>query len=123
MGSNEPQLSSEPNPKQQRRTPRMVVDIPVQVFFPGSGVRPTHGRGHDISLGGMALYVPSEIAENQTLQIMFQLPHSRLKLGLQGVVRNRNGFRYGISFTQLAPLESGEIERVASILALTGDTR
>jgi hypothetical protein len=108
----------------KRRYPRMVVDVPVRVFASdNAGNRAIYGRGHDISVGGMAIYAPLELAEKEIVQISFELPYSRVKFGVRGVVRNRNGFRYGVSFVGLSDGESAELARITGILSLTGDTR
>ena len=104
-----------------RNYTRMVLDIAVRVF-PKDGAQ-TNGRGHDIGVGGMAVYVPLELKIEERIAISFQLPYSRIKLGLHAVVRNRNGFRYGLEFAAMTKAESDEIARVAAILELTGDTK
>jgi PilZ domain len=104
-----------------RQYPRMMVDIAIRAF-PKNGVL-TNGRGHDIGSGGMAMYVPLDLALGEKFDVSFQLPYSRIMLGLHAVVRNRNGFRYGIEFERLTKEEVAEINRVTAILELTGRTR
>lgn len=105
-----------------RRFSRMIVDISVRVFAPAP-TPPTNGRGHDVSGGGMALYVPIELNIGDKLQLSFQLPYSRMRLGISAFVRNRNGFRYGVEFVGLTAAETAEIQRVTSILELANRTR
>ena len=100
-----------------RRHPRLSVDVSVRVFRNGSFA--TLGRGHDISSGGMALYTPIELELDQEVQLSFLLPYSRVQFGVKAFVRNRDGFRYGIEFTNLSENESAEIERITNILAMT----
>src|SRR3982751_1972566 len=97
-----------------RNYTRMVLDIAVRVF-PKDGPQ-TNGRGHDIGLGGMAMYVPLDLKLQERIAISFQLPYSRIKLGLHAVVRNRNGFRYGLEFAAMTKAESDEIQRITAIL-------
>jgi hypothetical protein len=104
-----------------RLHPRMMVDIAIRAF-PKDGVL-TNGRGHDIGAGGMAMYVPLELALGEKFDVSFQLPYSRIMLGLHAVVRNRNGFRYGIEFERVTPAEAAEINRVTAILEMTGRTK
>jgi hypothetical protein len=99
-----------------RRSVRVHVDIPVQVFTK-NGTCP--GRGHELSLVGMAVHVPIDINEGDSLQIMFQPPNSKTRFGLLGLVRNRDNFRYGIEFSQLGPKESAELTRVVETLKST----
>jgi len=100
-----------------RRHDRLSVNISVRVFR-GKG-QVALGRGHDIGVGGMAVYVPLELAVGTLLDISFQLPYSRIVLGIRSIVRNTDGFRYGVEFVNLTPFEAEEIERVTSILKLT----
>ncbi len=99
-----------------RKFPRMSVDISVRVF--SNGTHGAFGRGHDVGCGGMALYTPLELAEEDKINIVFELPASQMRFGVSAVVKNRNGFRYGIEFAQLTSEESAEIKRVTRILAL-----
>ena len=66
----------------------------------------------------MAVYVPLELTVGTLLDISFQLPYSRMVFGVHAIVRNSNGFRYGVEFVNLTPSEAAEIERILSILEL-----
>ncbi len=99
-----------------RRYPRINVDISVRVFVDSGRV--TFARAQDISCGGMALYVPLELPISEILKIDFELPNSRMQFVLSGMIKNRNGFRYGIEFMKLTPEQFQEIARVTQILAL-----
>jgi hypothetical protein len=99
-----------------RRSLRVQVDIPVQVFT-SSGTCP--GRGHELGLVGMAVHAPIDLKEGDTIQIMFQPPNSKTRFGLAGIVRNREGFRYGIEFSHLGPAEAAELTRVVNSLKST----
>jgi hypothetical protein len=100
-----------------RRCDRLSVNITVRVFLEKGQF--TTGRGHDVGGGGMAIYVPLDLAEGTSVNISFQLPYSRMVFGVRAIVRNSNGFRYGVEFVNLTPSEAAEIERVNSILKLT----
>ena len=99
-----------------RRSARLSLNIAVRVFIEG---RFTNGRGHDVGAGGMAIYGPLELAIGTVVNISFQLPYSRMAFGVRAIVRNNNGFRYGVEFVNLTPSEAEEIERITSILKLT----
>ncbi len=92
-----------------RRSVRATIDIPVQVFTPKMTCC---GRGHELGICGMAVHVPLEFAIGETIRIMFQPPGSRMRFGVFGIVRDRDGFRYGIEFNQLRPTETAELDRV-----------
>ena len=99
-----------------RRYPRIGVDLSVRVA-PQDG-RQTFARAHDISCGGIALYVPLDLDPEEVIKISFELPNSRMQFAVSGVIKNRNGFRYGIEFVQLTSDQFRELERVLAILAL-----
>jgi hypothetical protein len=99
-----------------RRFRRLSTNISVRVF---QGAKHTAGRGHDLGAGGMALYVPLELTVGTSLNLSFQLPYSQMVLGVRAIVRNSNGFRYGLEFVGLTSVEVDEIERIAAILELT----
>jgi hypothetical protein len=109
--------TSPPTRRITRRHERLPVNVSVRVFRDNAQV--ALGRGHDIGTGGMAVYVPLELAVGTLLDITFQLPYSRTVFGIRSIVRNNDGFRYGLEFTDLTPTESKEIDRVTSILKLT----
>ena len=99
-----------------RRYCRLSTNISVRVFL---GTKRTDARGHDIGAGGMAIYVPVELAVGTSVNLSFQLPYSRIVFGVRAIVRNGNGFRYGVEFVDLTPAEADEIQRIASIMELT----
>jgi hypothetical protein len=100
-----------------RRYDRLSLNIAVRVFHEKGQF--TTGRGHDVGRGGAAIYVPLDLAVGTSVNISFQLPYSRMVFGVRAIVRNSNGFRYGVEFVNLTPSEAVEIERIISILELT----
>ncbi len=93
-----------PGYSQVRRWPRYKVSLSLRVLIQGpAGAEQMYGHGRDISEGGMAVYIPTyfEIGDTTTIEITF--PNSTEKLSLRAVVRNREGFRYGVEF--ISPTE------------------
>lgn len=99
-----------------RRCARLSLNIAVRVFDTDGF---TNGRGHDVGTGGMAIYVPLNLAVGTAVNVSFQLPYSRMTFGVRAIIRNSNGFRYGVEFADLTPSEEAEIKRIISILELT----
>ena len=99
-----------------RRWSRYEVEVRVKVVLPNRGA--IYGQGSDVSQGGMALFIPTELEKGQTVQAEILLPYTREKVMLRGVVRNREGFRYGIEFADLSDHEKLLIERVCRALAM-----
>lgn len=110
MGSGTP-----PKPDLRKRE-RVILDTSIRVLREGQS--PTLGRTHDLSSGGMSIYAPLELTQGDVIRLSFTLPNSRTQFEVSAVVKNRNGFRYGIEFADLTALESAEIQRVTGILAL-----
>lgn len=108
--------SKTPHKNGIRRHARITADISARIFC--NGLPPSLARAHDISCGGLCLYAPLELKEGDVIKIAFELPHSRMKFGVSAVVKNRNGFRYGVEFVDLARQELAEIQRVTEILRL-----
>ncbi len=92
-----------------RRSVRAAVDIAVQVF---ASKMTCCGRGHELGVVGMALHVPLELAIGDSIRNKFHPPGARLRFGVFAVVRDRNGFRYGVELQNLGPTEKAELERI-----------
>lgn len=99
-----------------RRWQRYRVEVRVKVLLPNRAA--VYGQGSDISEGGMALFLPTELETGQTVQAELMLPYCREKASLRGVIRNREGFRYGVEFTILTDHEKVLIERVCHALSM-----
>jgi len=86
-----------------RRWTRHEVDFPVRVFACGI-TQPIPGRGTELSAGGMALYAGLELTSSQTLEVEFvAASHARIR----GVIRNRQGYCFGLEFLTPLPVETG----------------
>lgn len=89
-----------------RHWKRYKVDVRVRAFIPTpSGVLGFYGRGSDISEGGMALFVPTNVAEGTTVDVEFTVPFSRHVLRVKAVVRNHLGYRYGVEFVAISTMQ------------------
>ncbi len=89
-----------PNSANTRRWDRLPVDLPVRVVTSkGFSTTVVHGRGIELSEGGMVLYAGVLLNEGDLLEIEFDTPApSRIP----AIVRSRNGFCFGLEF--IAPL-------------------
>jgi hypothetical protein len=99
-----------------RRWGRYKVEVRVKVVLANRGA--VYGQGSDISEGGMALFIPTELEVGQTIKAELTLPYCREKVGLRGVIRNRAGFRYGVEFSVLCDHEKILIQRVCHALSM-----
>lgn len=99
--------------EQQRRTPRYKLDLRAKIVYRRNGLNQSAiARGQDVSDGGMAMFVPIDFHKDDTIEVEFTLPHSRLPLRIQAVVRNKDGHHYGLEFLNLGDAQKQEIIRM-----------
>ncbi len=85
----------------QRRFPRFLVDIPVQVLVRTQGptrVVSGEGQGTDLSLGGLAVKVNLDLAVGDQVAVEFCPPYSDQPISFRCFIRNRHGASYGVEF-------------------------
>lgn len=88
---------------ERRRFPRYTIDIPVKVKVAGPGGLSTYcyGRGGDIGKGGLSIHVPHELEVGKAIDLTLTLPYTGRAIGCHVIVRNREGFKYGVEFKEL----------------------
>ncbi|MBV9073293.1 MAG: PilZ domain-containing protein [Acidobacteria bacterium] len=100
-----------------RRTPRFRVNFPIKLFANVQQRRcAIQGRSHDLSMLGMAIYIPAELESGQTVQIEFVIPNTNQRLGVNAIVRNSQGFRCGVEFQNLTPLDESGLTKLCAKL-------
>ena len=85
----------------QRRWPRFCVGMTVQVRVTTQGptkVVTWKGHGTDISAGGLAVTVDSNLPIGSQVAVEFTLPCSDQPMTFRCFVRNCDGNRYGVEF-------------------------
>ncbi len=104
----------------ERRVERQKIDFRVRLLYWNEGVQEcVHGRGSDLSEGGMAVYAAIEMGEGVRVQVEFKLLQSRRALWIEAVVRNKQGYRYGVEFLTLSFSQREEIKRLCYAASLT----
>jgi c-di-GMP-binding flagellar brake protein YcgR len=94
---------------QLRRWPRHRIDVRLKVSVEGAGSGGSaFGRGNNLSHGGMGAYIPSAIPLGSTVLLEVSFPYSPIEVRVRAVVRNCEGFRYGLEFLDI----SAEARRV-----------
>ena len=97
----------------QRRSARYKLDLRGKIVYRRNGLNQSAmARGQDLSEGGMAMFVPIDFHQEDTLEVEFTLPHSRLPLRIQAIVRNKDGHHYGLEFLNLTEAQKQEIIRM-----------
>ena len=84
-----------------RRWKRCRVDVRLKITYWRDNVKTVvFGQGSDVSEGGIAGYIPAELEPGENVEIEMALPYGRTKepLTMKAVIRNRNGFRYGLEY-------------------------
>jgi hypothetical protein len=56
------------------------------------------GRGSELNHGGMTVYAGVELAVNEQVKVAFTPPHCTEPMTFQCVIRDRNGYTYGVEF-------------------------
>jgi hypothetical protein len=98
-----------------RRFRRYKLDVPVRVVVQTEHkVRIIDGRGNELNEGGLAVNAGVELALDESVEVEFTPPYSGEPIRARAVVRNRDGYRYGMEFLTDSPQDC---ERVMDIRA------
>jgi c-di-GMP-binding flagellar brake protein YcgR len=104
--------------KANRRFERFEVEARVKVTVTRKGEKVNFsGTAHDISVGGMALFLGGDLLVGETVTVTFALIFST-QLIVQGVVRSRDRYEYGIEFLHASKAQQDEIVRNCRALSL-----
>jgi len=108
------------DPAAMRRWPRYCVGMTVQVRVTTQG--PTRmvtweGHGTDISVGGLAVTVDSDLPIGSQVAVQFTLPCSDQSMTFRCFVRNRDGNRYGVEFITENDVDYRNAGELQSLLA------
>lgn len=105
-----------------RRWERFPVDIRLKASFKRNGMPlAIFGRGSDVSQGGMAAYIPAELAVGTNVELELSLPYvsGEQPIRIGAAVRNRNGFRYGLEYVTLSDADKVRLLKSLKVIALT----
>jgi hypothetical protein len=104
-----------------RRWPRYKLDVPVRVIVSRADKTVViAGRGTELNIGGMAIFAGVELSVGDDIGIEFTPPYSGTPLRVRCVVRNREGYRYGVEFLTLSAEERDRVEQMCEIFRATG---
>jgi c-di-GMP-binding flagellar brake protein YcgR len=104
--------------KANRRFERFEVEarVKVSVIRKGENIVFT-GTAHDISVGGMALFLGGDLNIGETVTVTFALIFST-QLVIQGIIRSRERYEYGVEFLNTSKTQQDEIIRNCRALSL-----
>lgn len=105
---------------ESRRFQRFRVDIRLRMITgPVNNNRTVFARGSNISEGGLRAFVPADLVLGDMVTLELILPYSDKKISVRGMLRNREGFSYGVEYAASTTQEEREhIARVCNTLAL-----
>ncbi len=105
---------------ESRRYQRFRVDIRLRMLTgPINNNRTVFARGSNISEGGLRAFVPADLTLGDMVTLELILPYSDKKISVRGMLRNREGFSYGVEYAASTTQEEREhIARVCNTLAL-----
>src|SRR3954454_928332 len=103
----------------RRFAARFKVDLKVRVQIrSGATLRTVHAQASDLSLGGLAMYLPADLALGETIELEFTLPYTSSPVTVLAIVRNRRSYQYGVEYVNLLPSIAVAIRRACVSLAL-----
>lgn len=108
-----------PAKDEKRRWTRYAVDVQVRAVVRTAGQsRTVRGRGSDISVGGMALYLATDLVIGEVMEVEVTLPYATAPFQALAIVRSRRSYQYGVEYVNLSPAGKAAIQRACSSLAL-----
>ena len=102
-----------------RRWLRHKIDVPIRVILSRSlKTRVVPGRGNELSEGGMALTAGVELKPGDEAAVEFTPPYTGMPIRIRGVIRNRQGYRYGMEFVTGNDEEKEQADRLRAVLSV-----
>ena len=86
----------------QRRWVRHKIDVRLKITIEETNQQTIFGRGNTLNAGGMGAYIPCALPIGTVLTLRLTFPYSPVELTLEAVIRNSEGFSYGLEFMHLS---------------------
>jgi c-di-GMP-binding flagellar brake protein YcgR len=103
---------------ERRRHERYEIDTEITARLSVDGPETMRGYSLDISINGIAGVFATGWELGTRVWLEFSLPQCTGQMQVQGVVRNRSGYRYGFEFVNLSGKQRLLIQRTCRVLAL-----
>jgi hypothetical protein len=105
----------------KRRWPRYQINVPVRVITqPPRKVAVVEGRGRELNVGGMAVFVGTELSIDDQVAVEFTPPYSGQPIRVRCFVRNRSGYNYGVEFITENDADYGNVSQIQTVLQALG---
>ena len=103
----------------RRHAARFKVDFRLRAQISnGVDKRTVHGQANDLSAGGISVYLATDLALGEVIELEFTPPYATRPVQVNGIVRNRRSYQYGLEFTKVSATSAGAIQRACVSLAL-----
>ena len=103
----------------RRKWHRVTFDSRVRIIIHREQEASTvNGQLSDLSEGGAAIFVPSELKTGDAIEVQMKLPYSSSPVHVKALVRSRSSFRYGVEFVDLTVPVRRVLTRACSVLKL-----
>jgi hypothetical protein len=116
-------MSSQPVPSETpyivtRRYRRYPISVPVRVIAEkGDKVVIIQGRGNELNEGGLAVFAGLELKVGDKVAVEFTPAYTGSPIRVRCIVRNRNGYNYGVEFLLDTPNDVESVTEIKSILS------
>jgi hypothetical protein len=105
----------------RRRFRRYHIDVPVRVTRKKNN-QVHFGRGTNMSEGGLQALIASELEPSEEIEIEITMPYySSQPLKLPCVVRDKEGYKYGLEFLTARQEDREIIAKACAVLSLIHD--
>lgn len=105
-------------PAHKRRYPRFAIDARIQVkMFQGGEFQSCWGRSTEVGEDGIGATLTGELQPGEIVTLEIPLPLTPYPVKVRGIVRYRQGLRYGFEFLTLNDSQRDILRRVCGMLA------
>ena len=102
----------------KRRYPRFAIDVRIQVkMFQGGEFQTCWGRSTELGEDGIGATLTGELQPAEIVTLEIPLPLTPYPVQVRGIVRYRQGLRYGFEFLTLNDSQRDILHRVCEMLA------
>ena len=110
-----------PSLAEQRRWPRYQISVPLIVtIHRGDKTVLADGKGTELNEGGLAVFVSAELSVGQPVEISFTPPYNNTPIEVRCIVRNRQGYTYGMEFISEHLKDEMSVEQIRVVLRAIG---
>jgi len=104
---------------EKRRWKRYQIEVNLRARVRSAGeAKLIHGQGSDISIGGMAMFLPADLVVGETIDLEVTLPYTTAPLQIAAVVRSRRSYHYGVEYVNPTAAAAAAIHRACTSLSL-----